>query len=146
MPEAGGPRGAAVGFERAAPSVLPGVPPGSPVSPERAGVDGPLASPGADPWALGVAVGEGCAPFPDGECAVLSCVTWTESRDDDDAVGAAGERSRYQLHPVHAGRFAAHGWDFERDARDWRRAIVIAYEVWQASGGWGPWTSAPGCR
>ena len=90
--------------------------------------------------------GGACAPFPSGECATLRCISWAESRDDDDAVGEAGERSRYQLHPIHADRFAAHGWDFYADSRLEERGRVIAFEVWQASQGWGPWTSAPECR
>jgi soluble lytic murein transglycosylase-like protein len=71
-------------------------------------------------------------------CAVLVC----ESQGDPSATGSLGERGLMQLHPVHAGRFEAHGWSFA-DAYDPSRNLAIAHEIWSEQG-WNPWSCASG--
>lgn len=60
------------------------------------------------------------------------------------AVGALGEASWFQIHPIHAQRFYNKGWSWS-DAWDPGKNTVIALEIWTEQvnkwgWGWGPWS------
>jgi hypothetical protein len=47
----------------------------------------------------------------------------------------------FQIHEVHADRFAARGWSYWNDVYDPYRHVEIAYEIW-SDHSWRAW----GCR
>jgi len=53
------------------------------------------------------------------------------------AIGAAGERGPFQLHPIHAGRWP----DYWEGSMIPSRNAEMAFDIWSESG-WGPWTCA----
>jgi soluble lytic murein transglycosylase-like protein len=69
-------------------------------------------------------------------------VAWCESRYDPFAVGAAGERGIFQIHPVHIGNLARLGlsWDAMFDAE-----ANATYAAYLSRGGtdWSHWTCKP---
>lgn len=76
--------------------------------------------------------------FPPSEWDMAMEVAAAESHGDDNAVGADGERSIFQIHPVN---WKSLGVD-EHSLQDPFRAAEAAYKLWQ-SDGWQPWTTAP---
>lgn len=88
------------------------------------------------------------AIFPEREWSTAHCISYYETRgqaDPNAAIGIYGERGRFQIHPIHASRFTAHGWVFEVDAHDPWKNTVIAYEIWQDNLGWTPWSTKGFC-
>jgi len=64
-------------------------------------------------------------------------VSFCESGQQPEKEGLLGERGVFQLHPIHAGRFKAHGWAYQ-DAYDPVKNIVVAHELYLDQG-WRPW-------
>lgn len=86
--------------------------------------------------------------WPPEERARAACIagaetTGTQVIDWYPPRGAAGECGPWQIHPVHARRFAKYG-GWERCADPVVNALV-AREIWGESG-WQPWTTAPRCN
>jgi hypothetical protein len=64
-------------------------------------------------------------------------VAWCESRLDRRALGAAGERGLFQIHPVHFG------WVDERRLWEPRYNARIALRLSRGGRDWSPWTCRP---
>ena len=79
--------------------------------------------------------------YPASEWVRAICIAGVETGGtyDNGLVGAAGEVSLWQLHPIHAGRF-----DLTRAAQDVGYATWAAHQLWQ-EWGWQPWTAARWC-
>ena len=82
--------------------------------------------------------------FPVREQMTAARVLWCETRglSDDEAnyaVGAAGERGRWQIHPIHHERFAAY------DLTDPAQAGLVAFILWQERG-WSVWACSNAMR
>lgn len=81
--------------------------------------------------------------WPEAERARARCIVDQESEWLPGAVGDAGERGIFGIHPIHAWRFEKYGgWD---TAFDPMVNALVAREIWGEQG-WVPWTSAPGCE
>lgn len=78
--------------------------------------------------------------FPAGQRATALCVAWHESRFDPRAVGRAGERGLFQIHPVHRA------WLGARWARLFDPAVnaSVARQL-QRRAGWAPWSTSSAC-
>jgi len=70
------------------------------------------------------------------------CIARAESRLNARAVGAAGERGIFQIHPVHRAWLGPRRWRLMFDAAANARA---ARELVGRAGGWGPWTTHGRC-
>jgi hypothetical protein len=86
---------------------------------------------------------------PDGGPEQIICAVWGDlcakalrvaecESGPDYYAGWSAHVGTFQIYPGHAGRFAAHGWDYWTDGDDIYANSVIAYEIFQESG-WGPW-------
>jgi len=73
------------------------------------------------------------------DCGYVSWLIGCESSWVTTNVSWAGARGLMQIMPVHADKFAAHGWDYWADVFVPERNIAIGYEVYLEWGGWGPW-------
>lgn len=71
------------------------------------------------------------------DCATALRVAHCESTMNPGAVGGAGERGLFQLHPVHAARFGER-WELMFDPEV---NIAAAHQLWSEQG-WSPWTCA----
>jgi hypothetical protein len=83
---------------------------------------------------------------------MASHVVWAESMGDwaganwrcnvyGPCVSPTCDRGLLQINCIHAGKFAAHGWDYYVDAFNPERNIVIAREIYDDQG-IGAWTTA----
>ncbi len=71
------------------------------------------------------------------DCARALAVARCESRLDPAAVGGAGERGLFQIHPVHAAWLGPR-WDALFDPVV---NVAVAHEMWRTQG-WRPWSCA----
>ncbi len=71
------------------------------------------------------------------DCATALRVAACESGMNPGAVGSAGERGIFQVHPVHRSWLGAR-WDRLFDPAV---NVAVAFEMWSAQG-WGPWSCA----
>ncbi len=60
---------------------------------------------------------------------------------DEYAVGSAGERGLFQIHPIHAGRFDS--WD---DAFIPEENVRVAYDLYADYGSWWHWRFSRACH
>lgn len=66
------------------------------------------------------------------DCYQALNIMWCESGGRADAYnGFSGVSGLFQIHPIHADRFAAHGWDFWTDAFVPERNVQIAWEIYE---------------
>ena len=124
----------------------------------------PAERPAADAWAAGMSRIEPARPRTPRACnggpvrwtraeivcairrtfpadpVTATCIAWRESRLDPRAVGRAGERGIFQIHPVHRSWLGAR-WQRLFDPVENARA---AREL-QRRAGWSPWTTASLC-
>lgn len=71
-----------------------------------------------------------------GDAAHTPCrITWCESRWDNSAIGAAGEVSIAQIHPIHFGRYSR-----ERLRSDEWYVAEVMYEMSAGGTNWRPWS------
>ena len=82
--------------------------------------------------------------FPDAPIFATHIV-WAESMGDwagdrwvcyvyGPCVSPTGDRGLMQINQIHAGKFAAHGWNYWTDAYDPVKNLVIAREIYDAQG------------
>jgi len=71
------------------------------------------------------------------DCATALRVAECESGLNPRAVGSAGERGLFQVHPVHRAWLGAR-WD---QLFDPAVNVAVAFEMWTTQG-WGPWSCA----
>lgn len=82
--------------------------------------------------------------FPQSQWANARCIVHHESRGNPRAMGGAGERGLYQIHPVHRSTFTA------VTGRPWSAAYEpgpngqFAAHLWRQQG-WRPWSTARVC-
>lgn len=66
------------------------------------------------------------------ECGIALRVAACESGSDYSAdFNSSGHAGTFQISPIHAWRFSAHGWDFWNDGTVLERNVVIAYEIYK---------------
>lgn len=74
------------------------------------------------------------------------CESRTPRRElDPKAVGAAGERGVFQIHPIHFGQPARRGLTWRIDADrlfDVAYNVRVAFEMSRGGRDWGPWSCA----
>jgi hypothetical protein len=84
--------------------------------------------------------------FPSSPTVAL-CIAWRESRLDPRAVGHAGERGIFQIHPVHASWLGPR-WRKMFDPVENARAARNLTRMPDGNGGrqgWRPWSTAHAC-
>ena len=123
------------------------------VGPDRAGFPTPVGADGLRPypkpshglvewrWAL-----EGMVPFevigldgkplyvPAGFAKGAVAISWCESRHDGTRVGLAGERSKWQIHPIHKPLVKQLGFTWEQ-MQEPRASLIVAVAIWKQRGG-----------
>ena len=67
-----------------------------------------------------------------------------ESGGKDSQVGAAGERGRLQIHPIHISRIITMGYSWDDMFRT-EPNLLVAQALWQEQG-WSPWSCQPAYR
>lgn len=72
------------------------------------------------------------------------CIAWHESRLRRTAIGSAGERGLFQLHPIHRHWIGSARWSRMFDPVV---NAAMARALWKSSGySWRPWTTSRSCR
>lgn len=73
-----------------------------------------------------------------------TCITWNESRFNPNAVGGAGERGPFQVHPIHIPYIRSLGrtWD---EMFNWWHNAAVARHIYNNAGDWSPWTTRGVC-
>jgi hypothetical protein len=76
----------------------------------------------------------------DWPCAEALAVAWCESRWQPDAVSNDGQNfGLFQINAVHQARVDG---DLDR-LLDAATNVSVAFSIWRANGGWGPWSCKP---
>jgi len=57
-------------------------------------------------------------------------------------VSPTNDRGISQTNAVHAGKYAARGWDYYTDAFDPVKNLTVAYQIYEDNGGFSPWSCA----
>ncbi len=72
------------------------------------------------------------------DCSVAAEIAWCEmgQKWNPSAIGAAGERGGFQIHPIHASKWPDY---WTEAALDFVRNAEMAYDIWLTSG-FGPWS------
>ena len=72
-------------------------------------------------------------------------VAWCESKYDERAEGAAGERGFLQIHGLHKARIARLGYTWEQMYEFWPN-LIVAYDIWSDSQSWDQWSCGRSTR